>query len=104
MIDKVHIYNIFCFDSHHLFIESFSNNVQADRYFAASIHILYMVNNKINYIFYVQPTPKYGHYAWLVALCVFLAVPAKFLLPECQFSYMLYENAYIYSLSVFRPA
>ena len=50
------------------------------------------------------PTPKYGHYAWLVALCVFLAVPAKFLLPECQFSYMLYEIAYIYFLSVFRPA
>ena len=37
-------------------------------------------------------------------VCAFLAVSAKFLHPECQFSYMLYEIAYIYSLSVFRPA
>ena len=31
-------------------------------------------------------------------VCVFLAVPAKFLLPECQFSYMLDENVDIYFL------
>ena len=33
-------------------------------------------------------------------VCVFLAVTAKFLLPECQFSYTLYENediVYIFS-------
>jgi hypothetical protein len=40
----------------------------------------------------------------LVGCVVFLAVSAKFLLPECQFPYMLYEIGYIYCLSVFRPA
>jgi hypothetical protein len=51
-----------------------------------------------------NPPPSTGIMLGWLRCVFFLAVPAKFLLPECQFSYMLYENEDIYFLSVFRPA
>ena len=102
----------FCFDDKYCltFFLWYSHEVEEKSYllFLHEMEYKYICTYLIFVCLYQTKDVRWRHpqvrALCLVGCVVFLAVSAKFLLPECQFSYMLYEIGYIYSLSVFRPA